>query len=66
MEDWIDVRDELPEDNEEVLCYSDKNGGYFFIGYFRSDINVWCKDGLLHCYKVTHWTPLIAPTKKVW
>lgn len=56
---WISVKDELPEENEAVLCYSDKNGGYFFIGYLRN--GVWCKDGLMHCYTVTHWTLLVEP-----
>ena len=33
MNGWISVKDELPERDENVLCYSDKNGGYHFIGY---------------------------------
>ena len=59
--DWINVKDELPERNEDVLCYSDKNGGYFFIGYLGANSGEWCQGGALHCYNVTHWTPLIEP-----
>lgn len=58
---WISVKDELPENWEEVLCYSDKNGGYFFIGYWSDHLEAWCKDGLMHCYNVTHWTYLEMP-----
>jgi hypothetical protein len=59
--DWMSVKDELPQDDEFVLCYSNKNGGYFFIGYYRKDLDVWCKDGLMHCYDVLYWCPLEAP-----
>ena len=61
--DWISVKDELPEEFEEVLCYSDKNGGYIFLGYQGTDKTVWCKGGLMHCYNVTHWMPLEAPKR---
>ena len=32
--DWISVKDELPEGQEDVLCYSNKNGGYFFLSMY--------------------------------
>ena len=62
--DWISVKDELPENYEHVLCYSNKNGGYFFIGYlakYGGGEDVWCKDGLMHCADVLYWCPLEVP-----
>ena len=64
MNKWINVKDELPEGQEDVLCYSNKNGGYFFIGYMSRNQDYWCQDGMLHCYDVTHWMPLVAPPKE--
>lgn len=61
MNKWISVKDELPEGQEDVLCYSNKNGGYFFIGYMSHNQDYWCQDGMLHCYDVTHWMPLVEP-----
>ena len=58
MDNWINVKDELPKRNEEVLCYSDKNGGYLFIGYLGLHSGEWCQFGFMHCYNVTHWMPL--------
>ena len=62
MNEWINVDEELPEEYEDVLCYSKKNGGYFFIGYVNANGD-WHKSGMLHCYDVTHWTPLIEPRR---
>ena len=61
MIDWISVNDELPPNDDNVLCFSDKNGGYFFLGYWRDDLGYWCKDGLMHCYNVLYWCSLEAP-----
>ena len=58
---WISVKDELPERNEDVLCYSDKNGGYFFIGYYIDDSDVWCEHGFMHSGTVIYWCPLERP-----
>lgn len=62
--DWISVKDELPEGQEDVLCYSNKNGGYFFIGYMSHNQEYWCQGGMLHCYDVLYWCPLKAPRKR--
>ena len=59
--EWINVKDELPESNEDVLCYSNKNGGYFFIGYRGANSGEWCQGGFMHCYDVLYWAPLIKP-----
>ena len=62
MNKWINVDEELPEEYEDVLCYSKKNGGYFFIGYVNANGD-WHKYGMLHCYDVTHWMPLVEPRR---
>lgn len=62
--DWISVKDELPEGQEDVLCYSNKNGGYFFIGYMSHNQEYWCQGSMLHCYDVLYWCPLEAPRKR--
>lgn len=61
MNKWINVNDELPEGQEDVLCYSNKNGGYFFIGCMSYNHEYWCQDGFMHCYDVTHWMPIVEP-----
>lgn len=62
--DWISIKDELPEHNEDVLCYSGKNGGYFFIGYlstYGDGEDVWCQNGFAHSADVYYWCPLETP-----
>ena len=60
VQEWISVKDKLPEDQEEVLvCTCSKNGirnidkGYMAI------------DRFIHrgCAEVTHWMPLPQPPK---
>lgn len=63
MNKWINVNDELPEGQENVLCYSNKNGGCFFIGYMSYNQDYWCQDGFMHCYDVTYWMPLVEPRR---
>lgn len=61
--EWISVEDRLPEKDVDVLCYSDKNGGYFFVGYRGARSGEWCKDGVMHVAKVLYWAPISEPPK---
>lgn len=60
---WISVVDSLPNKNEDVLCYSNKNGGYMFFGYRGYISGEWMENGSLHIGDVTHWMPMVAPKK---
>jgi len=63
---WISVEDRLPEKDKDVLCYSNKNGGYMFFGYRGWMIEEWMEGGSLHIGNVTHWMPLPeAPKEEV-
>ena len=33
VQEWISVKDKLPEKDQYVLCYSNKYGGHLFMGY---------------------------------
>lgn len=56
--EWISVDERLPETTENVLGCSDKDGGCIFIGYYRSDWDLWGENGLLHLGHVLYWMPL--------
>lgn len=53
MDNWNNVKDGLPKENKQVLCYSSNNGGYLFITCLKMYDEEWCR-----CFKVTHWMPL--------
>lgn len=61
--EWISVKDRLPEKDQDVLCYSNKNGGYKFFGYRGYISGEWMEGGVLHIGDVTHWMPLPKPPK---
>jgi len=61
--EWISVEDRLPELDQDVLCYSNKNGGYLFIGYRGCHSGDWCQGGVLHIGDVLYWTLLPEPPK---
>ena len=63
MNEWISVKDRLPEDNEVVVIV-DENG-YFDVGYMAiwGGQVQWCSH-LLYDPKVTHWMPIPEPPKE--
>ena len=63
VQEWISVKDRLPEENTEVLIYCKTNSGkeVFFVDkicYFRG-LPIW----QVWSEKVTHWMPLPEPPK---
>lgn len=65
VQGWISVEDRLPEVNTDVWCYSDKWGGYFFVGWINPNTGRW-RDvtGEAHIGTVTHWMPFPEPPKE--
>lgn len=61
---WISVKKRMPDIDETVLCYSNKNGGDYFIGYIGYRSGAWIEDGVMHIGDVTHWMPLPKPPKE--
>lgn len=60
---WISVKDRLPEDEYECLIIT--KGRWYYIGWFKGDIQKWVVDGVVWCYvEVTHWIKLPEPPKE--
>lgn len=62
MAEWISVKDRLPEEEKEVLCYLGNALGKGLIVAFRRHGD-WYFDGW-KCPTVTHWMPLPEPPKE--
>lgn len=64
---WVSVKDRLPENNDAVLFYV-KNGIGFLVGYFENEH--WVETfGRLYCERiedgtVTHWMPIPNPPEE--
>ena len=63
VQEWISVKDRLPEDNSDVLAYM-QNGvesRIFPASYYKG----WweCQIWNTRCLSVTHWIPLPQPPK---
>ena len=54
---WISVKDKLPEKDTDVWCYSDKWGGYFFVGWISNHTGKWRDVTGGNIGTVTHWMP---------
>lgn len=61
MDEWISVKDELPEVGEEVLGYSEKKDRFFIVDY--SNTYRCFFSGQFPNDDITHWTEL-PPTPK--
>jgi hypothetical protein len=59
---WISVKDRLPEEEKEVLCYLGNALGKGIVVAFRRHGD-WYFDGW-KCPTVTHWMPLPEPPKE--
>jgi hypothetical protein len=58
MAEWISVKDRLPEDDRNVLVYSEICG----IVIADYDTNGWC-DQQYNFIRPSHWMPLPEPPK---
>ena len=56
---WRSVKDELPDNVDDVLVYCGPQEIY--IGYYNKRSNGWRTNDGDHIYSVTHWQPLPAP-----
>jgi hypothetical protein len=67
VQEWISVKDRLPEDNERVLVYHDDGVIRFGInkdGFADVVSSLYLKHNHKTCFaKVTHWMPLPEPPK---
>ena len=67
--DWIDVKDRLPEEGQEVIYYFEYTGisiGIFkrqYIREFDHTFNCFSGSRGFLCDDVTHWMPLPEPPK---
>ena len=66
MNDWISVKDNLPEEEERVLGFDGNcQMGCFVCVYTFRDGDFIDDEGFSYaCSEVTHWMPLPAPPKE--
>lgn len=63
VNDWISVKDRLPEDDYECLVITEDY--WYYTGWFADDIQKWIVDGGVECdEEVTHWIRLPEPPKE--
>lgn len=66
--DWISVKDRLPQiDKRVMVCQSFNDGRTFAQVATRVKINkidMWYNDGGFDIYDVTHWQPIVLPKKE--
>lgn len=67
MNNWISVKDRLPEYNKGVLVYSETYGVLYY--YLRALDNLWVQDGIdtvsdSVLQDITHWQNLPEPPKQ--
>ena len=62
---WINVKEKLPQNGEEVLTYYDWSGlDVYTVARYDKELNSWIEPReCMYIGKVTHWTPLFPPSK---
>lgn len=65
MDNWISVKDKLPQDDSDCLIY-DATSNITLVGWYDIGDKVWedCR-GFIYCDEddITHWQPLPQPPK---
>ena len=61
---WISVAERLPEDDFEVLVYTDRYGGRHEFAYYVPRLGAWYQNCALLIPNITHWMPLPEPPKE--
>ena len=68
MDEWISVKDRLPESGERVLAYAIQNDDFPYLDchYFEADHynGRWSENVDICTICVTHWMPLPLPPKE--
>jgi Protein of unknown function (DUF551) len=58
---WINVDDRLPDDDKDVLTYSDDKYYPFWISYYCHQSNTWLSTDDHLKVNVSHWMELTPP-----
>ncbi len=61
---WISVEERLPENEYEVLVYTDRYGGRTEFAYYVRRFEAWYQNFCLLIPNVTHWIPLPKQPKE--
>ena len=60
---WISINDRLPEDEYECLVIT--KDCWYYIGWFKGDIQKWVVNGVVWCDEtITHWIKIPEPPKE--
>ena len=61
---WISVKERLPEDDLEVMVYTDRYGGRQELAYYVRRVEAWYQNCSLLIPNVTHWMPKPEPPEE--
>ena len=66
VQEWISVKDRLPEDDQVVLCYKAERGvriGKHLAATYADGVSAFKDCGRDYAFGATHWMPLPEPPK---
>ena len=61
---WISVKDRLPEDGVDVIVCTNRNGRTVEFAYYRYQRKAWFRSCILLIPDVLYWMPLPEPPKE--
>ena len=62
-QEWISVKDRLPQNYESRQMYIISNSGFVTFGFYYSNKKTWSDGKYDITSQVTHWMPLPQPPK---